>query len=447
MISPRAGLLWGIGLWVIPLNLAAVLDPRHATAWLLAMAPFFLAAAVDALLVRKGLSGLRLELPDVSRHTLNRESALQVVVRKEGSRPIRAGLRIEFPDLLAPMEGRQEIRFEGGPGNLAVQLPVRPVRRGQARIARFGLDMRSPLGLWDLHARGRTDCGVKVYPDLSGGSAGFSSPERQAAPGAHRGALVGKGWEFEKLREYIHGDDFHDIHWKATARKGVPVTKTFQVENTQQIYAMVDISRFSAMPYDASPAAGTAATPLEVYIRSALRLGLAAERQGDYYGLMVYGDQPTAFVPAGKGKTHYGMYRDALYDVQSRPGSPDYPALFAAIRMRLRKRALLLFFCDLEDPAVAGSFLDNIGMISRQHLVSVHMIRPPGIQPLFGDRAVEGAEDVYDRLADQLWLQNLGVAVRSLKRQGVSFQAWEPARFSLEAISSYLDAKRRQVLG
>jgi uncharacterized protein (DUF58 family) len=318
------------------------------------------------------------------------------------------------------------------------------VERGQGRIARWRLDRKSPWGLWDCRREGEAACEVKVYPDLGAGRPGFAAPENQALSGAHRGGMVGKGWEFEKLREYLHGDDYHDIHWKATARKGVPVTKIFQVENTQQIYVILDISRFSALPFPAPRAREN--TPLEHYLRAALRLGLAAERQGDYYGLMLYGERPEAFVRAGKGKSHYGVYRDALYNVRSLPGSPDYPELFSALRLKLRKRALLLFFCDLEDPAASESFQANISLISRQHLVSVHMIRPPGIHPVFGDSPVHAASDIYARLSDQLYLQNLASAARSLKRQGVAFRAWDPARFSTEAISDYLDAKRRQAL-
>lgn len=449
MMVPRSRLLWLAGVWVAPLNLAAVLLPERAPLLIAAMAPALLVAILDAWLARRGLAGLRVELPIAARHTLGREGSLQAVVVmafERGNRPVTAGLRLDFPPALDRRPLRLAFRLEGPGARAVLRFPVHPVERGHGRVASWRLDRRSPLGFWDHHVVGEAACEVKVYPDLGLGKSGFASPENREAGGVHRAQLLGKGWEFEKLREYIPGDDFHDIHWKATARKGVPVTKTFQVENTQQVYAILDISRFSALPFPETSGPGRDGAPLEYYLRAALRLGLAAERQGDYYGLVLHGERPEAFVRAGKGKAHYGVYRDALYNVRSLPGSPDYPEIFSALKLRLRKRALLLFFCDLEDPAAAESFLENVSLVSRQHLVSVHMIRPPGIHAVFGERPVATAADVYARLSDQLYLQNLASVTRALKRQGVAFQAWEPARFSLEAVSRYLEAKRRQAL-
>ena len=60
-------------------------------------------------------------------------------------------------------------------------------------------------------------------------------------------ASIGKGREFEKLREYIPGDSYDEIHWKATAKRGRPVTKVFQIERTQEVYVVIDASRLSAL--------------------------------------------------------------------------------------------------------------------------------------------------------------------------------------------------------
>ena len=38
--------------------------------------------------------------------------------------------------------------------------------------------------------------------------------------GVHAQRQVGKGRDFEKLREYIPGDGYDEIHWKATAKRG-----------------------------------------------------------------------------------------------------------------------------------------------------------------------------------------------------------------------------------
>src|SRR5207249_6090507 len=64
--------------------------------------------------------------------------------------------------------------------------------------------------------------------------------------GLHAQRQIGKGRDFEKLREYIPGDSFDEIHWKASAKRGRPVTKVFQIERTQEVYVIIDASRLSA---------------------------------------------------------------------------------------------------------------------------------------------------------------------------------------------------------
>ena len=90
---------------------------------------------------------------------------------------------------------------------------------------------------------------IRVYPNL------FTERRNLAALFLHRGAFglhaqrqVGKGREFEKLREYMPGDSFDEIHWKATAKRGRPITKVFQIERTQEVYVVIDASRLSARP-------------------------------------------------------------------------------------------------------------------------------------------------------------------------------------------------------
>src|SRR5204863_1117351 len=90
---------------------------------------------------------------------------------------------------------------------------------------------------------------IRVYPNL------LNERKNLAALFLHRGSFgmhaqrqIGKGRDFEKLREYIPGDSYDEVHWKATAKRGRPVTKIFQIERTQEVYVIIDASRLSARP-------------------------------------------------------------------------------------------------------------------------------------------------------------------------------------------------------
>src|SRR2546430_17663496 len=91
---------------------------------------------------------------------------------------------------------------------------------------------------------------------------------------------------------------------------------------------------------------------LERFITAALVLGLAAEQQGDLFGLVTFTDKVGAFLRARNGKAHYNACRDAVYTLQPQIVTPDFDELATFIRLRLRRRALLIFLTSLDDPVL-----------------------------------------------------------------------------------------------
>jgi uncharacterized protein (DUF58 family) len=185
---------------------------------------------------------------------------------------------------------------------------------------------------------------------------------------------------------------------------------------------------------------------LERFVSAALVLGLAAEKQGDLFGVLTFSDRVHKFVRARNGRAHYSACRDALYALQPKGVTPDYEELFSFIRQRLRRRALLVFLTALDDPIIAESFVKSVDLIRQQHLVLVNMIPPAGVQPLFEDDQVTEVKEVYDALAGHMrWagLQELG---RSLQQKGVRFSLLSSEKLSAELVTSYLNIKRRQIL-
>jgi uncharacterized protein (DUF58 family) len=175
-------------------------------------------------------------------------------------------------------------------------------------------------------------------------------------------------------------------------------------------------------------------------------LGLAAEQNGDLFGLMTFADRVQSFVRARHGKDHYSACREALYRLEPTPVSPDYQELITTIRLRLRRRALLVFLTDLDDPVLGESFLQSIELISRQHFVLVQMLQPPGSRPLFADPSVKQSGDIYRHLAEHMAWQDLRQLSLQLKRHGVTFIQSNNEQFSARITSEYLQVKQRQLL-
>jgi uncharacterized protein (DUF58 family) len=328
------------------------------------------------------------------------------------------------------------------------------------------------LGFWSVRARVPLDSEFRVYPNL------LTERRNLAGLFLHRGAFgvhaqrqVGKGRDFEKLRDYIPGDSFDEIHWKATAKRGRPVTKVFQIERTQEIYVIVDASRLSARPSvpssefrvpssrpEPSGAGERNAEPgtrnpepalepaLERFLTSALILGLVAEQQGDLFGLLTFSNQVETFLRARNGQAHYDACRDALYTLEPRLVSPDFEEVATFIRLRLRRRALLVFLTALDDPLLAESFVRSMELVCRQHLILVNLLPPAGVRPLFSNAAVASVDELYRELGGHLRWQKLCELQRVLQRRGVRLSLLEDATMSAQLVSQYVGVKRRQVL-
>jgi uncharacterized protein (DUF58 family) len=176
-----------------------------------------------------------------------------------------------------------------------------------------------------------------------------------------------------------------------------------------------------------------------------LLLALAAEKQGDLFGLITFSDRVHGFVRARNGKAHYGACRDALYTLQPRLVAPDFDELFSLLRLRLRRRALLIFLTELDDPIVAEAFLRNVPLL-RQHLILVGMAKPLGTQALFEGPPVAGMDDVYRELAGHLQWNKLRKLGRVLSSQGVRFSLLDADTLGPQLASLYIDFKQRQLL-
>ena len=191
---------------------------------------------------------------------------------------------------------------------------------------------------------------------------------------------------------------------------------------------------------------GSSEVVLERFVTAALVLGLAAEQQGDLFGLVAFSDKIGTFVRAKNGQNHYGLCRDALYAIQPKTVSPDFEELATFIRLRLRRRALLIFLTSLEDPVLAESFVRNVGLLSGQHLMLVNMPKPPDAEPLFSRTDIQTHDDLYGELGAHLRWSNLRELEKVLQRRGIRFSLVDNDRFSVDLVSQYLRVKQRQLL-
>ncbi len=433
-VVPSPLLIWIVIALGFPSAMIAGLNPGARVLAIGVIAVVMISAAIDALLRDRAIAGIRIELPPLVRMFKDRDAEIRVRIHNS-SAPRRIRVGIVAPDGIDSPDEDQLVHAPNGAAEFVWR--ASPARRGRYQLTAVHLEARSPLGLWSVRATQPVSIEIRVYPNLRRDR--DLKALKRGLTGARSIRQIGRGRDFEKLREYVPGDGFDEIHWKATARRGRPITKVFQVERTQEIYVIIDASRLSARP-----AGGE--TALESAINAALIVGAAAERRGDLFGIAAFSNQVEAFTRARNGKTHYAACRDAIYEIQPRAVSPDFEEIATFLRLRLRRRALLVFLTSLDDPVLAENFSRATQLLARRHVVAAGMIRPDEVGPLFRDSEVKSDEDIYRRLAGHLAWRRLRELESDLSHRGVRLSLLDAEHFGARLIGLYDEVKQRQLL-
>ena len=440
-VVPGASLLVLAALVVAPL-LTFAYAGFGAPESILALAGLCAAVAMDAAAARKDLRAVRVSGAELIRLWKDRDDAIELTFHSADRKGRTLRLALDLPDQFVSPSSDLLITLPVGAENARVEWKTTPRKRGKYFLNRCAIENRSPLRLWNGRTSLALDVEIRVYPNLA--SEQKNAPDlflRRPQMGIRLHRQIGKGREFEKLREYVAGDGFDEIDWKATARRGHPITRVFQVERTQEVYIVLDSSRLTARPV----AAGDSSI-LERNITASLLLALAAERRGDLFGLVTFSDRVHGFVRARGGKTHYGACRETLYTLEPRIVTPDFDEVCTMLRLQLRRRALIVFLTELDDPVLAESFAKNVDLLRRRHVVIAAMARPPAAQPLFSGKPPENADDVYRDLAGHLLWNKLRELGKQLEHLGVRFAMLDPGKAGVQLTSLYADIKQRQLL-
>lgn len=160
--------------------------------------------------------------------------------------------------------------------------------------------------------------------------------------GEYSSVFKGRGIEFAEVREYQPGDDVRTIDWNVTARRGTPYVKQFVEERELTVVLAVDGS--------ASTRFGTRGQmKRERAAEVAAVLGLAANRNNDRAGALLFAEGVERYVPPRKGKTHVlRLVRDILdFDPPAR--GTDLQGAIEFLARVLHRRSVIFLLSDFFD--------------------------------------------------------------------------------------------------
>lgn len=184
--------------------------------------------------------------------------------------------------------------------------------------------------------------------------------------GEYKAVFRGRGLEFDELRPYLPGDDVRSIDWKALARTGHPLIRRYREDRDLTVLFAVDVSASQGAGAQARSKADLAAELCAV-------LALAAIRNKDRVGLLLFASEPERFVRPANGATHVlRVVREVLW-ARPRSRGTDIGGALTFLSGVQKRRATVFLVSDF----LAEGYAAQLRPASRRHDIIAIRVRDP----------------------------------------------------------------------
>lgn len=395
-----------------------------------------LAVLIDAILIyakRRGIVASRIS-PD--RFSIGDMNKVMIRLENHYGFPVPSSIIDELPVQFQERKWIQKITV-GANANHELIYILRPATRGEYIFENINIYVHAPLHLvirrYTFPARKL----VKVYPSylqMRRFQLLAVSNKLQEA-GVKRIRKIGHSMEFEQIKEYVMGDDYRTINWKATARKSGLMVNNYTDERSQQIYCLINKGRVMKMPFNGM-------TLLDYAINASLVLCNVALVKQDKAGLITFEKNLDTFLPADKKPTQMNQVLETLYKQQTDFLESDFEQLFSVIRNRITNRSLLVLFTNFESLESLQREMPALKKMAHYHLLLVVFFENTELKSLLDGNA-QTIEDIYIKTIAEKFVYEKRLMVKELHKNGIPSILTTPENLTVNTVNKYLELKTR----
>ncbi|MEL6843797.1 MAG: DUF58 domain-containing protein, partial [Bacteroidota bacterium] len=240
---------------------------------------------------------------------------------------------------------------------------------------------------------------------------------------------------FEQIKEYVRGDDYRTLNWKATARSGKLMVNQFRDERAQHIYCLIDKSRNMKMPFEGM-------SLLDYAINASLVLSNIALLKQDRAGIIAFSERNDSIVKSSNRPTHMNLIMEVLYNQTTRYLEADYERLYSAISRQVTQRSLLVLFTNFESLSALRRMLPYLKRLNRTHLLVVVFFENTELRELL-DAQPGSMEEIYIKTIAENFAYEKKQIVRELERHGIIAILSPPQNLTVNTLNKYLELKAR----
>jgi uncharacterized protein (DUF58 family) len=315
---------------------------------------------------------------------------------------------------------------------------LRPTKRGEYEFGDIRVYVKSPLGLIRRRYNFSQTETLPVYPSFLQMRKYelMAISNRLSEIGVKKIRRLGHSLEFEQVKNYVAGDDYRTINWKATARRGDLMTNVYTDEKSQHVYCVIDKSRSMKMPFEGL-------SLLDYAINASLVLSDVALLKEDKAGLITIAEKVGAVVPADRRPIQLNRILEVLYKEKTRYLETNMEALYNTIRNVLKQRSLVVFFTNFESMSAMERQLPFLKRIARFHLLLVVFFENTELEKLSAKPA-DNVEDIYIKTIAEKFAYDKKLIVKELTRHGIQSILSTPQNLTINTINRYLELKAKQ---
>ncbi|MGP6171490.1 DUF58 domain-containing protein [Microbacterium sp. A204] len=355
-----------------------------------------------------------------------------VALHNHGPRTLHALVRDAWQPTAGARSDRLSIVVPAGERR-RVMIPLLPRRRGELTSEFVFIRSRGPLGLGGRQARHDVRGALRVLPAFTSRKHLPSRLARLRELDGNTSIQVrGQGTEFDSLREYVRGDDVRSIDWRATARAGTTMLRTWRPERDRHVVILIDTGRTAAARVGDG-------TRLDAALEASLLLAALAARAGDHVHLLMYDRVVRGRVTGIDGPGLLQAITDAMAPVHARLVDTDWGGAFAEIRTLTTRPSLIVVLTAQDAAESARSFLGAFPNASRATTILVGSVTDDAVGSLATKR--DSREDIYLAAAAERTLRDAENVADAIRRAGGEAITADPEALPPKIADRYLELK------
>ncbi|MDT8414138.1 MAG: DUF58 domain-containing protein [Flavobacteriaceae bacterium] len=246
---------------------------------------------------------------------------------------------------------------------------------------------------------------------------------------------IGHTMEFEQIKDYVVGDDFRTINWKATAKASKYMVNQFQDETSQPVYSILDVGRVMKMPFEGLKL-------LDYAINASLAFSKVTLQKKDKCGLLTFSDKVHDILLASGQSTQMQSVMEKLYRIDTNFSDSDFSNLHNQLKYRLKQRSMLMLYTNFEHISALERQLTFLKAIAKKHLLIVIIFENTEVLKLI-EKPSEQLWDIYEKTIAEKFDYDKKRMVLLLRKHNIQTLLTSPQDLTINAINKYLEIKAR----